>query len=69
MLHTASRMKYFILLGLTALLTQCATPSDPTFMTVNSAAIHGGVVVTPDGPMAFSGVQNRNRVHPFFGAP
>lgn len=51
------------------ILTGCASPSDPTFINNASAAINGGFIVSPDGTLASPGLQNRNRIHPFFGTP
>lgn len=50
------------------LLASCATRSDPTFMNNASAAINGGWMDAGAGAMRSPGLQNRNRVHPFFGA-
>jgi hypothetical protein len=51
-------------------LSSCSTPSDPVFMQNAGAAINGGPVTTLGGTMMMSsGLQNRNRPHPFFTAP
>lgn len=64
------KILHLIQLGLlVALLSSCAAPSDPEFMKQSSAAINGGLIATPSGAMMSPGLQNRNRVHPFFGAP
>lgn len=61
--------KLIVLTGVVGLCS-CATPSDPAFMQAASAGINGGLVQTSDGRMMMSaGLQNRNRPHPFFGAP
>lgn len=66
-------MKTFALLLcilVAALLCSCSSPSDPTFMRNAGASINGGTVQSADGRMMLSpGLQNRNRPHPFFGAP
>jgi hypothetical protein len=52
-----------------SLLASCCTRSDPTFMNNAGLAINGGLVASPlGGAMMSPGLQNRNRVHPFFGA-
>lgn len=51
------------------LLTSCASSSDPTFMANASAAINGGIIESPSGAAMSPGLQNKNRPHPFFGAP
>lgn len=63
------KTKLMLLLAAIALLPSCATRSDSTFMDNAGAAIHGGAIVSPLGDVMYSpGIQNRNRIHPFYGA-
>lgn len=62
-------MKTLMLVSISMFLVSCAAPSDPGFMQNASAAINGGTIATPAGAMMAPGLQNRNRVHPFFGTP
>ncbi len=64
------KLRTMMMLCVALCLASCAAPSDPTFMLNSAATIHGGMVQGPEGRMMMSsGLQNRNRPHPFFGAP